>query len=199
MVLSDLWRQEALGYALSSSDTTGSRSPSMSASEPGPTNPWKVLTIKPQFLARILSGEKSWEVRSQNSLYRGCVALVGSGTRKIWGRAFLIGCTWKTEAEIRAASAACLTTAEVRRFCQGSGAYVWILSDVQVFQTPVCWHPVPGCVTWSSVKSDLALQIESAAISSEVVSRSQLLQSMNRTKATVVQGQKGQKRKYGCR
>ena len=47
-----------------------------------------VLTLKPKWLVRILSGQKTWELQ-KTSLGTGAIALVASGTGHVWGRAMV--------------------------------------------------------------------------------------------------------------
>ena len=56
------------------------------------------LTILPQYLAMILAGRKTWELRKFRSLLAvgQCVPLAASDTCKIWGSAMLTAVEWKT-------------------------------------------------------------------------------------------------------
>ena len=75
--------------------------------------PWKILTVKPEWLCDILAGTKHWEIRKTNALHRGMVAFAASGTFKLWGTAQLVDATWMTRQELSPAQVwPCIGTAE---------------------------------------------------------------------------------------
>ena len=52
----------------------------------------KGLIIKSPWIESILDGRKTWEIRGSNTKIRGTVALIKSGSGKIFGEVDLIDC-----------------------------------------------------------------------------------------------------------
>ena len=50
----------------------------------------KGLIIKPYWANKILDGEKTLEIRGANSNIRGTIAIIISGTSKVWGTVDLV-------------------------------------------------------------------------------------------------------------
>jgi hypothetical protein len=52
----------------------------------------KGLIIKPYWADLILAGEKTWEIRGSRTTIRGRIALIKSGSGKIFGSVDLVNC-----------------------------------------------------------------------------------------------------------
>lgn len=52
------------------------------------------LTVKPRWLALLLSGRKTWELRSCRCHLRGDVALMASGCATVYGIVEPLGCVF---------------------------------------------------------------------------------------------------------
>ena len=103
--------------------------------------PWKILTVKPEWLCDILAGTKRWEIRKTNALHRGMVAFAASGTFKLWGTAQLVDATWMTRQELRmqeALQAHRLTSEQLHAYGTNGGAWVWKFQGAQAPQNPQC-------------------------------------------------------------
>lgn len=50
------------------------------------------LVIKPYWADLILSGKKTWEIRGSQTHKRGKIAVIVSGSGKIWGEVELVDC-----------------------------------------------------------------------------------------------------------
>ena len=48
------------------------------------------LIIKPEWIDKILSGKKTWEIRGNKTKIRGKIALIQSGTSEIYGTCELV-------------------------------------------------------------------------------------------------------------
>lgn len=103
MPLRDLWAAAVVQPVTPSASSLPSSSPFLLDTGPSSASgEWKILTVKPKFLAKILSGCKLWELRKTSCNYRGRIGLVASGTQKIWGAARVVDSQFKTRAELQA-------------------------------------------------------------------------------------------------
>ena len=140
----------------------------------------KVLTIKPEFLADILAGAKSWEVRRSNAHYRGTVAFAASGTRKIWGTAQLTEGRWLSRNALATQQAQQfhrLEAEQLATYGSESGAWVWVFDNAEPFEYPLDWSPQPGSVIWSRVPQD-KIDLINIAPRAAQLSREQIYQTM---------------------
>ena len=113
------------------------------------------LTLKPEWLALILSGRKTWELRSRPCQQKGIVALLASGTSAVFGCCDIVGCRFRTHDELKEPEAVAkhgLSCEALHRFLAAhQGAYAWRLRRPRV----------------------LAAALVAAALSSEVRSESE--------------------------
>lgn len=165
------------------------------------TQTWKVLTVKAIYLARILCGDKLWEIRKTSCSYRGKVALAAAGTNKLWGTAVVSSCFRKSEAELEAAfEKHCVPADLLRKFChKGKGdaaeqswAYIWELEQPRLFREPLDFKHKKGCVIWTLPSRHTIKQIEARTVCAEDSRDAEhLLKSMRLCRCQ----QRGQKRK----
>ena len=107
-----------------------------------------VLIIKPEWLEKILAGEKRWEIRGRRDIQHvgQVVYLAGSGTAAISGRAMLLGChgplskgEWTDSFELHRVPSGELVhpshRCDVRPY--GINTYAWELDSVQRAQHPI--------------------------------------------------------------
>lgn len=161
MPLRDLWAAAVVQPVTPSASSLPSSSPFLLDTGPSSASgEWKILTVKPKFLAKILSGCKLWELRKTSCNYRGRIGLVASGTQKIWGAARVVDSQFKTRAELQAnTNMTGLTHGELALFCGEFGAHAWVLDEVTAFTKPLDWKPIPGCIVWSPVSPSLQVQM----------------------------------------
>lgn len=165
MPLRDLWAAAVVQPVTPSASSLPSSSPFLLDTGPSSASgEWKILTVKPKFLAKILSGCKLWELRKTSCNYRGRIGLVASGTQKIWGAARVVDSQFKTRAELQAnTNMTGLTHGELALFCGEFGAHAWVLDEVTAFTKPLDWKPIPGCIVWSPVSPSLQVQMRLSA------------------------------------
>lgn len=124
---------------------------------------WRVLTIQPHWLSQILTYKKVWELRKTNSQFRGYLAFAASRTSMIWGIGRLSKVTWMPQASAAVAKH-CVTPNDVNTYTSNGGCFVWELTDVKCFQSPLRWEPKPGSVIFSRVTPCLHEQIWSVPV-----------------------------------
>jgi hypothetical protein len=107
------------------------------------------IPIKEPWIDMILSGEKTWEIRSKFTKKIGPVALIRSGSGTVVAVAKLSDVIELTQSiarkNVRLMGVSRLSEDEALN-CDG--AYAWVLEDVIKFKTPVPYKHAPGAVTW---------------------------------------------------
>ena len=110
----------------------------------------KALIIKPHWGNLILDGQKYLELRGSNTNIRGTVALIFSGTNRIWGTVDIEGSKQ-------------LSTENFEKFkkyhrvecSRGDISYSklwgWLLSNPHRLKEPIDFQPKKGCVIWVNI------------------------------------------------
>lgn len=108
----------------------------------------KGLIIKSPWIEKILSGEKTWEIRGSKTNIRGTVALIKSGTGMIYGTIDVLGSKEISLDKYR-------KTEDFHRIPQNmfpglpySKTHAWILSNPLVFYKPKPYIHPQGAVIW---------------------------------------------------
>ena len=109
----------------------------------------KGLVIAEPWIGLILSGGKTWELRSRRTQHRGPFALIRKGSGTVVGVADLSDCLPPLTASTMADTEACHGVPPcVQPSAVGSGWVVpWLLKSVQAIRPVPHLHP-PGAVTW---------------------------------------------------
>jgi len=110
--------------------------------------PKKALLVKQQCADKILSGDKTWDVRGRRTTARGRIHIAQAGTGTLVGEVTITDCIPVTMAmlarrakEHRIASVRCVV-AKYRRI------YAWVLADAVCYPYPIAYRHPPGAVTW---------------------------------------------------
>jgi hypothetical protein len=106
------------------------------------------LIIKQEFLDRILSGRKDWELRGSNSRIRGPIALIESGSGLVVGRATLIdviGPLSLRTLKSKARHLGCNANEVSRSY---SKTFAWVLKGASRLPRPVAYQHPQGAVIW---------------------------------------------------
>lgn len=116
----------------------------------------KALIIRSPWIDLILSGNKTWEMRSRNCSYRGPIALIAGGTGKVVGTAELVDCLPKLDADQMRAHHAEHAIPEDRMDEVIADGWVqpWVLGNVQRLPQPVPYQHPNGAVTWVNLPPD---------------------------------------------
>lgn len=113
----------------------------------------KGLIIASPFVERILSGTKTWDMRTTSTKIRGRIALIRKGSGLIVGTAELVDSIGPLTQDQM------LATGERHRIEHDrvvSGAvdkwrYAWVLRDIRVLARPVPYVHPSGAVIWVSL------------------------------------------------
>jgi len=107
----------------------------------------KGLIIKDPWVDLILRGEKTWEIRSSNVKIRGEIALIKSGTGKIFGTVELVDSKELTLEEYRDSEDFHFIPEEKLKLPY-KRTYAWFLKNPNMFDTPIPYHHPQGAVIW---------------------------------------------------
>jgi len=116
----------------------------------------KGLIIRRPWIDRILSGEKTWEMRSRKTLYRGLVGLIGQGTGMIVGVAELVDSLPPLDATTFAATRIKHTIPEDldTEVFEAGWVYPWVFRDSCSLSRAVEAGQRPGQVIWVPLKHE---------------------------------------------
>lgn len=123
------------------------------------------LIIRPEPLDKILSGSKTWEMRGRNINIRGPIALIGKGSKAIYGVAHVvdsIGPLTRTEM-INNQSKHRITPERMDHPDVANYRYAWVLSNVRRLEKPIPYVHNGGAVQFVSL-DDTAIRLLMEAI-----------------------------------
>ena len=108
------------------------------------------LVVKKEWLDKILSGEKDWEIRSTNTSIRGWIHFAQSGAgSKLQGRAQLVDSFELTKTEfIRQKLHHCVPRSSQVPYTR---MYAWVLRHAERFPDLFEFERAPGAVVWVGV------------------------------------------------
>lgn len=121
-----------------------------------PTQNMSGLVVDEPWISLILSGQKSWEMRSSATKKREIVALITKGTGRIYGTARIVGCRGPlTSAEI---------SSHFHKHCVpleniGKWKYAWELEDVRKLKSAIPYTHPKGAVIWVTLTEDVCRSI----------------------------------------
>lgn len=109
------------------------------------------LIIKKIPLEKILSGQKTWEMRGKKTERRGTIALIEKGTGQVVGTAELKECigpltSRQLRENMQKHQADEATVAD--HFSYKKNVYAWALQNAKRLRQPVHYTHPPGAVIW---------------------------------------------------
>lgn len=112
--------------------------------------PSKGLVIRHPWIDLILSGRKTWEMRSKPTSIRGEIALIRAGSGLVCGVATLVDCLPPLSLEeLRATTSFhAIPDSELEEAYKGGWNTPWVLQDVNRLDPPVPYEHPPGAVVW---------------------------------------------------
>lgn len=108
------------------------------------------LMIRSPWIERILSGHKIWEIRGSRTNVRGTIALIRSGTGKIYGVCELVDVVGPlTLSEMyESATKHCGLVDEMNEGLPYPKTYAWVLNNVRALAEPLPYKHPPGAIIW---------------------------------------------------
>jgi hypothetical protein len=106
----------------------------------------KGLIVKSPWIDKILSGEKSWEIRGSNTKVRGTVCLIKSGTGKIYGTVDIIDSHPVSKLDlVFNRDKHCITDLLTVEYEKPNA---WIMKNPVKFDNPISYRHPQGAVIW---------------------------------------------------
>ncbi|CAK9097637.1 MutS protein-like 4 [Durusdinium trenchii] len=107
------------------------------------------LTVKSQWLALLLSGEKTWEIRTKNCRVRGDVAVMASGSSFVYGFVEIVDCQKRSPAELSGGKRFHLVPDdEIEKYTNGQAAYAWVISRPRILVRPLAVRRAQSSINW---------------------------------------------------
>jgi hypothetical protein len=110
----------------------------------------KGLIIADPWIGYILMGQKTWEMRSTGTSFRGLFGLIKKGSGAIWGVARLlnVGASLSAEEMISTFRQHRIPEEQIRGGAVAKWTVPWKLADVTSLKEPVPYVHKSGAVTW---------------------------------------------------
>lgn len=108
----------------------------------------KGLVIKSPWIELILEGKKSWEVRGSNTKIRGKIALIKSGSGKVFGTAELVDCIPLKNEELSLHFHKHQIPEDRCNIVSYRNTHAWVLANPTVFKEPIPYSHPQGAVIW---------------------------------------------------
>lgn len=112
----------------------------------------KGLIIKSPWIQLILKGKKTWEIRGSKTNIRGTIALIQSGTGKVYGTTEIVDCKELSWEEYQKSEQYHCIPKEKRLNTHYKRIYAWILKNPKVFEEPIPYQHPKGAIIWVNIK-----------------------------------------------
>ncbi|HIE5095170.1 ASCH domain-containing protein [Stenotrophomonas maltophilia] len=139
----------------------------------------KGLVIDDPWISLILSGRKTWEMRSRPTSIRGRIALIKKGTGTIVGLADLMDCigpfdaiSWRAHADKH-----CIPVERGELAMRWNVA--WVLDRAAPLARPVNYAHPSGAVTWVNLDDEVVAQLQLGASYLKIPQKLTLTQGSN--------------------
>jgi len=122
----------------------------------------RAFFLIPRWNALVISGVKSWELRTNATHIREQVGIIEKGSGAVVGVCTIVACHGPlTEGELAATFPKHLTTPADRQRLAGARPYryAWVLDQVQALAVPVPYLHRPGTQGWATISSEVAARV----------------------------------------
>lgn len=109
-----------------------------------------ILIIKPEWGEKVLTGEKTWEIRGSSTSKRGTIAIAYSHTNRKFGEVELVDSVelnkemWENNLDKHCAEGMSWDDL-LKRYKK---PYAWVLRNPKLYADPVQFEPHRGAVIW---------------------------------------------------
>jgi ASCH domain len=108
----------------------------------------KGLIIKSPWIDYIFQGKKTWEIRGSNTKIRGTIALIKSGSGKVYGTVELVDCKKLSLEEYQEGERYhCIPKKECLN-PRYKSIYAWVLQNPVLYDEPIPYKHPQGAVIW---------------------------------------------------
>ena len=122
----------------------------------------KGLIICEPWISLIISGQKTWELRSRDTRVRGRIGLIRKGSKTVVGVADLVG----TLPELgRSDLISNIAKHRVPESVIGEDfkwSTAWVLEHAESLREPIAYQHLAGAVVWVNLGPKVAARVESA-------------------------------------
>ena len=106
----------------------------------------KGLIIKEPYIDLILKGKKKWEIRGNNTKIRGKIALIKSGSKRIYGEVDLVD---SFEIDLERYKKYCKDLYGYEEQCLPyKKTYAWVVENPLIYSEPKEYIHPQGAVIW---------------------------------------------------
>lgn len=113
----------------------------------------RVLLIREPWISLILSGRKTWEMRTRGTHIRGWVGLSKPGSKLITGVVNVVDCLQPLRREELASHFDKHQVPDGNEFSHYN--VPWVLSGSKILIEPIAYHQPPGAVIWVKVPQNI--------------------------------------------
>lgn len=114
------------------------------------------LLIRSPHIERILSGEKTWELRSRRTSVRETIGLIRSGSGLVVGTCDLVGCEGPlTRPQLRRNARRHRAPVAAIRDLGYREVFAWVLASAHPLDPPIAYRHPPGAVIWVDLDRSL--------------------------------------------
>ncbi len=120
----------------------------------------KGLIIDEPWISLIISGQKTWEMRSRNTLVRGRIALIRKGSKTVIGTADLVRTLPKlSQSELKAnVEKHRVPNSEISEVFKYHTA--WVLERARSLRQPLPYRHPAGAVIWVNLDPETTATVE---------------------------------------
>jgi ASCH domain len=118
------------------------------------------LVIDEPWVSLIISGEKTWEMRSRNTLVQGRIALIRKGSKTVIGTADLVRTLPKLSPSELKASVEHHRVPESEIGKDFKHNIAWVLQRPRPLREPIPYRHPAGAVIWVNLDPEVAAMVE---------------------------------------
>jgi hypothetical protein len=121
----------------------------------------RALVIDEPWIGLILSGQKTWEMRSANTKIRGLIGLIRKGSGHVVGLAELVDCRAPLNSEEYARHETFHRIPPERQAGAISGGWTkpWVLAKARPLRQSVPYRHPPGAVIWVTLDPEVIARV----------------------------------------
>jgi hypothetical protein len=110
----------------------------------------KGLIIKSPWLDKILTGEKTWEIRSRRTHLRGTIGIIKSGSGQVFGTVELVNCLDISLAMyMNSREKHCIQVGQKPGSIVGAHSmWAWVMQNPIIYSKPIPYVHPQGAVIW---------------------------------------------------
>jgi gamma-glutamylcyclotransferase (GGCT)/AIG2-like uncharacterized protein YtfP len=114
----------------------------------------KGLIIKSPWIELILDGKKTWEIRGANTRIIGTVALIKSGSGKIFGEVTIVESRELSLVDYQETKKFHHVDSEKTLQLPYKKTYAWVMENPVIYKEPIPYKHPMGAVIWVNLVSE---------------------------------------------